>query len=146
MSVFSKIISGEFSGRFAYADERCAVFATIEPHAHGHLLVVPRQEVDKITDLPEELVGHLMRVAHRIGRAQERAFPGRRAMYVVAGLGVPHTHIHVIPAQSESDLNFANAMHDLPGDVLDSDVKAVRSALVDLGFGEFVPKNLHKLA
>ncbi len=145
MSVFTEIIAGTIPGRFAYADEHCVAFATIEPLTHGHLLVVPRMEVDRLTDLDEYLVAHLFTVAQRIGRAQEKAFASTRAMMIVAGLEVPHAHIHVFPATSEANLNFRAAMRDVPGDVLDEDVSAIREALIELGFAEYVPADLHAL-
>ena len=84
-SVFSKIISGEFSGLFAWADDRCVAFATIEPISAGHLLVVPRDEVPAFTQADDDLLAHLARVAKIIGRAQEQAFEAPRAALIIAG-------------------------------------------------------------
>ena len=145
MSVFTEIIAGNIPGRFAYADDVCVVFTTIEPIAHGHMLVVPREEVSRFTDLSEEVFAHLSVVAQRIGRAGERAFDAPRAMVMIAGMEVPHVHIHVIPARSERDIQFVNAMRDVPGAELDDDVARIREALRDLGFGEYVPGDLHRL-
>ncbi|MDK8657667.1 HIT family protein, partial [Actinotignum sanguinis] len=91
MSVFSKIIAGEIPGRFVWADDVCVAFATLEPHARGHVLVVPRAEIDRFTDLDDDTAAHLFIVAKRIGKAQIAAFGVERAMLVIAGLGVPHT-------------------------------------------------------
>ncbi|RTE50848.1 HIT family protein [Actinobaculum sp. 352] len=145
MSVFTEIIAGNIPGRFAYADEVCAVFGTHEPIADGHMLVVPRQEVSRFTELPDETFAHLALVAQRIGRAQEQAFPGTRAMVIIAGLEVPHVHLHVIPALSEADIQFARARRGLSGEELDAGVERVREGLRATGWDEFVPASIHSL-
>ncbi|MDD7384215.1 MAG: HIT family protein [Actinomycetaceae bacterium] len=145
MSVFTQIIEGTIPGRFAYEDDVCVAFATVEPITPGHMLVVPRQEVAKYTDLDEQTWAHLMTVAQRIGKAQIEAFSVPRSMLIVAGLQVPHTHIHVIAATSEQDILFANARSDVPASEMDSAVQAVRTALVKLGFGQYVPTSMNEL-
>ena len=146
MSVFTEIIAGNIPGRFVYADETCVVFATIEPINYGHMLVVPRADVSRFTELSEQTFAHISVVAQRVGRAQERAFDISRAMTMIAGMEVPHVHIHVIPARSEADIVFANAMHDVPAERMDEDTEKVRVALRELGFGESVPEDMYKLA
>lgn len=145
MSIFTEIIDGNIPGRFAYADQECAVFATIEPIAPGHMLVVPRQEVSRFTDLPESTFSHLAIVAQRIGQAGERAFGVPRAMLVIAGMEVPHVHLHVIPARSEEDIRFARARSDVPAETLDANTEKIREALLELGYGSYVPDDLHRL-
>ena len=73
-TIFTKIIAGEIPGRFVWADEVCVAFATIEPHTDGHVLVVPRLEVDSYVDAPDDVVAHLAVVAKRIGATQVRVF------------------------------------------------------------------------
>lgn len=141
-SVFSKIISGEFSGLFAWADDVCVGFATIAPISDGHLLVVPRAEVASFTQADDELLAHLMRVAAIIGRAQEAAFDAPRAALIIAGFEVPHLHLHVIPAWGESELSFANARADVPRDELAGATERVRAALVAQGHGANVPATI----
>jgi len=143
-SVFSCIIAGEIPGRFAYADDLCVVFATIEPIAPGHMLVVPRQEVDRFVDADDALLGHLAAVAKRIGLAQQAAFPGTRPVVMIAGFDVPHLHLHVVPLADQRGMSFANAR---PADdaSLEAACEAVRRALVDLGFGDAVPAALTHL-
>lgn len=145
MSVFTEIIAGNIPGRFVWADDMCVAFGTHEPIKDGHTLVVPRREVSKFTDLDEATFAHLATVAQRIGRAQELAFGVPRAMLMIAGMEVPHVHLHVIPATSEADIRFENARSGLPGEHMDAAVSKVRTALEDLGFGEFVPANIHAL-
>lgn len=84
-------------------------FLSIAPLREGHTLVVPRLEVDHWLDVPADLAAHLMVVAQRIGQAQMAAFQPTRVGLIIAGMEVPHTHLHVIPIDRESDLDFANA-------------------------------------
>lgn len=108
-SVFSLIIEGNIPGHFIYKDDIAVAFMTIQPIRAGHVLVVPREEVDQWSDLSEETAEHLMKVAHKIANAQKKAFGCTRVGLMIAGLEVPHTHLHVIPMESMEDLSFANA-------------------------------------
>jgi diadenosine tetraphosphate (Ap4A) HIT family hydrolase len=90
--------------------------------------VVPIEEVDHWIDLDPDLAAHLAVVAQRIGRAQQAAFSPARVGLIVAGMEVPHTHLHVIPIDSESDLHFANA-RALPDEEMDAAAQAIRDAL-----------------
>ena len=108
-SVFSLIIEGNIPGHFIYKDDIAVAFMTIQPIRAGHVLVVPREEVDQWSDLSEETAAHLMTVAHKIANAQKKAFGCTRVGLMIAGLEVPHTHLHVIPMESMDDLSFANA-------------------------------------
>lgn len=137
-TVFSKIISGEFPGIFTWSDPHAVAFSSIEPIAPGHQLVVPRAEVDRYTELPEESAAHLFVVAQRVGRALEAAYPGSRACILVAGFEVPHTHLHVVPVTDQSQLSFANARAADKEDLVTA-ATAVRDALADLGFSANVP-------
>src|SRR6266536_5093 len=104
-SIFTQIIEGALPARFVWKDERCVAFLTIHPLRPGHTLVVPRAEVDHWLDLPSETVGHLMSVAQKLGRAIDRAFRPAKVGLMIAGLEVPHTHLHLIPIRELSDLN-----------------------------------------
>ena len=110
-TLFTRIIDGELPGRFVHTDERCVAFLTIAPLQPGHTLVVPRDEVDHWIDLDPDVTAHLMRVAQRIGLAQQRAFSPARVGLIIAGMEVPHTHLHVVPIRTEADLDFAHADH-----------------------------------
>ncbi|SER96692.1 Diadenosine tetraphosphate (Ap4A) hydrolase [Propionibacterium cyclohexanicum] len=138
-TVFTKIIEGEFPGRFAWADEQAVAFATIEPISDGHMLVVPRVEVPKYTSAPDELLGHLMSVAKAVGQACEKAFDAPRAALLVAGFEVPHLHLHVLPAWGEAELSFSRARKEVPPAELDAATERVRRALRELGYGAHVP-------
>lgn len=137
-SVFSLIIGGVIPGNFAWADDVCVAFATIAPITPGHMLVVPRAEVPRFTDADDDLLAHLVVVAKRVGRAQERAFDAPRAALIVAGFEVPHTHLHVLPAWDEKALTFANA-RPASADELVRTTERVRTALRELGHTENVP-------
>lgn len=141
-TVFTKIINGELPGNFAWVDEVCVVFASINPIADGHMLVVPRAEVAKFTDLDDATLAHLMCVAAKIGRAQEKAFDAPRATMMIAGFDVPHVHLHVLPAWGEGELSMANAAESVDPKQLAMVTERIRMALVEQGHGEYVPEKL----
>jgi histidine triad (HIT) family protein len=128
-TMFTKIIEGEIPGRFVWRDDRAVAFLTIAPITHGHTLVVPIEEVDHWVDLEPDLAAHLMEVSRQVGQAQMRAFSPRRIGLIVAGLEVPHCHLHVIPIDSEADLSFARADHSPDPARLDAAAEALRSEL-----------------
>ena len=128
-TLFTKIINGDLPGRFVYRDDMCVAFLTIAPICPGHTLVVPRLEVDHWVDLPDELAGHLAIVARKIGAAQMTAFEAERISLIIAGLEVPHTHLHVLPITSEADIDFRKANSAVDPAELDQAAKALRSAL-----------------
>ncbi|MBU6328356.1 MAG: HIT family protein [Acidobacteria bacterium] len=128
-TIFSRIIAGELPGRFVYRDDICVAFLTIAPICEGHTLVVPRAEVDHWVDLDPDTIAHCTRVARLIGLAQRRAFAAERISLIIAGLEVPHTHLHVLPIRSESDIDFGRADASVPGEVLDDVARRLREAL-----------------
>lgn len=126
-TVFTMIIEGELPGRFVWRDDRCVAFLSINPLQRGHTLVVPVDEVDHWLDLDPELNAHLMTVSQHVGRAQQTAFSPTRVGLMIAGLEVPHVHLHVVPIDGVHDLDFANASTDPDPDEMD----AARDAIVD---------------
>ncbi len=100
---------------------------------------MPVAEVDHWIDLDAGLAAHLMDVARHVGRAQMQAFSPTRIGLIIAGLEVPHTHLHLIPIDSEADLRFARADHDPDPDALDEAAERLRTALRDDGHGDVVP-------
>ena len=128
-SVFSKVIAGELPGRIVYTDDRCAAFLTIAPVRTGHLLVVPRDEIDKWTDLPPDLLTHLTAVAQRLSRAIEQATGCQRVGLLIAGFEVPHAHIHLMPTESMADLDLANATTGTDPAEQDAGAEKIRLAL-----------------
>ncbi|MDR5893552.1 MULTISPECIES: HIT family protein [Halomonas] len=109
-SVFTRIIQGEIPGHFVHEDDQCVVIMTIQPMKPGHVLVIPREEVDHWDDLSEPLYQHLMSVSRRLAKAIKRAFPCKRVGMLVVGLEVPHVHIHLTPLDEMSDIQVV----DLP--------------------------------
>lgn len=140
-SVFSKIISGELPGRFVWKDPEVVAFLTIAPVAAGHTLVVPRREIDRWTDLEPELLTHLNEVAQAVGQAVLKGFDAVRAGYLIAGFEVPHTHIHVFPANDMSGFDLSLANPDAPAEESDAAAETIRRELRALGHGEFVPES-----
>ena len=128
-TIFTRIIEGEIPGVFVHRDEQCVVFMSVNPLAVGHALVVPIAEYDHWVDLPDQLAAHLFAVAHRVGRAQQRAFMCDRVGLIVAGYEVPHTHIHVIPTTDMGQLNFANAAASVDADALEGAAEAIRAQI-----------------
>ena len=127
-TVFTRIINGELPGRFVYTDDLVVAFLSIMPLTPGHTLVVPRQEVDQWTDAGEPLLHHCMDVARRIANAAKQAFGAPRAGLVIAGLEVPHLHVHVFPAWSLEDFSFARAKQATDAE-LDEAAARLRAAL-----------------
>jgi histidine triad (HIT) family protein len=137
-TVFTKIIEGEIPGRFLWRDDRAVVFLTIAPITRGHALVVPIDEVDHWVDLDPDLAAHLMQVAREVGRAQMQVFQPRRIGMIIAGLEVPHCHLHLVPIDVEAELSFSRADHNPDQSVLDDAAERLRVALRDMGHGERV--------
>lgn len=131
-TIFTRIIDGELPGTFVWRDELCVAFLSIGPLRPGHTLVVPHAEVDHWLDLEPETVAHLMKVSQVIGKAQMRAFSPTRIGMIIAGMEVPHTHLHVIPIRTEADLSFANVGSVTP-DELEENAEAIRAALTEMG-------------
>jgi histidine triad (HIT) family protein len=128
-TIFTRIIDGEIPGRFVWRDDRCVAFLTIEPMRPGHTLVVPIAEVDHWIDLDPDLAAHVFGVAQTIGRAVQEAFSPARVGLLIAGMEVPHAHIHVVPIDRESDLHFENADRAARAEDLDAAADKIRAAL-----------------
>lgn len=107
-SIFSKIIAGEIPSYKISENEHCFAFLDIFPLQKGHVLVVPKKEVDKLFDLDSESYQELMKFSRKIARAIEMSFDCNRVGMAVVGLEVPHAHVHLIPISKMDDMNFAN--------------------------------------
>ena len=135
-TIFTRIIDGELPGTFVWRDDRCVAFMSIAPMQPGHALIVPVDEVDKWTDLEPDLAAHLMIVAQRIARAQQAAFNPTRVGLLIAGLEVPHCHLHAIPFNRESELHFENADHNAKPESLEAAAVKIRDELAKAGYGD----------
>jgi histidine triad (HIT) family protein len=128
-TIFTRIIDGELPGRFVYRDDRCVAFLSINPLQPGHTLVVPIEEVDHWVDASADLNAHLMTVCHTIAVAQQKVFDPLKVGLLIAGLEVPHLHIHVVPIRGVHDLDFANAEPNPDPAALDDAANRLRAAL-----------------
>lgn len=108
MSIFSKIIAGEIPCYKIAETDKFIAFLDIFPLQKGHTLVVPKIEVDKIFDVPDEYLAELLLFAKPIAKAIESCVPCNRVNMVTVGLEVPHAHVHLIPINATNDMNFAN--------------------------------------
>lgn len=105
-SIFTRIIKGELPSYKIDEDEHCYAFLDINPNAHGHVLCVPKQEVEKLFDLDDDLYEHLMRFSKRIAKALRQAVSCDRVGMAVIGLEVPHAHVHLIPISEMHQMTF----------------------------------------
>ena len=140
-TLFTRIINGEIPGRFVWKDDDVVAFLSINPLSDGHTLVVPRQEVDKWTDVPVDLMQKLITVAHAIGRAQVEVFGAERAGLTIAGFEVDHAHLHVWPANSMADFDFSRAEQNPEAEHMEASAQKLRDGLRKAGYGEFVPES-----
>ncbi|MEO5948623.1 MAG: HIT family protein [Chitinophagaceae bacterium] len=113
MSIFTKIISGEISSYTIFEDDRFFSFLDIFPLVKGHVLVVPKIEVDKLFDLPDDYLSAMLLFAQPIAKAIERSFNCKRCGISVVGLEVPHAHMHLLPINTANDLNFTQPKIDV---------------------------------
>ena len=106
MTLFSKIIQGEIPAFKIAENEKFFAFLDVFPLRQGHVLVIPKTEVDNLFDLGEDYLSEILVFAQPIAKAIEKAFPCNRCGISVIGLEVPHAHIHLVPINSSNDLNF----------------------------------------
>jgi len=133
-SVFTKIIKGELPAHFVWKDARSVAFLSINPLKPGHTLVVPRKEIDHWIDADDDLRNHLMATAHAIGRALHGAYRPPKVGLMLAGLEVPHLHIHLVPIWDVNDLDFGNAEVNPDPASLVAAAGTIRHALEELGY------------
>ena len=108
-TIFTKIIAGEIPAHKILENDKYLAFLDLHPVNPGHTLVIPKQEVDYIFDIEDELLKGLMLFAKKVARAIGKAFPCKKVGVMVAGIEVPHAHVHLIPINSVGDLNFTRA-------------------------------------
>jgi len=113
-SIFSRIVAGEIPSYKVAEDDRHYAFLDINPVAEGHVLVIPKREVDYIFDLPDDELASLHIFAKRVAEAIKAAIPCRKVGMAVLGLEVPHAHIHLVPLRTEGDMNFAHKLQLAP--------------------------------
>lgn len=126
MDIFSKIAAGEIPSYKCAENDEFYAFLDINPIAKGHTLVIPRREVDYIFDMDDDEIARFQVFAKKVATALKKAFPCRKVGQAVLGLEVPHAHIHLVPMQSEGDLNFANPKLKLSEDEFQDIAQRIR--------------------
>lgn len=127
MDIFSKIAAGEIPSYKCAESEKFYAFLDINPVAKGHTLVIPRREVDYIYDMDDDELAEYQVFAKRVATALKKAFPCKKVAQVVLGLEVPHAHIHLIPMNSEADVDFRREKLKLSSEEMASIAEAIRN-------------------
>lgn len=128
-SIFTKIIKGEIPCYKIGETEKAFAFLDISPLHSGHTLVVPKNEVDYIFDLPDEDYQALMAFAKKVAHAVGKAIPSERVGVAVIGLEVPHAHVHLVPIDSVSDIDFSRPKLQFPAEEMEATAEKIRSYL-----------------
>lgn len=127
MDIFSKIAAGEIPSYKCAESDKFYAFLDINPVAKGHTLVIPRREVDYIFDMDDDELADYQVFAKRVAAALKKAFPCRKVAQVVLGLEVPHAHIHLIPMNSEADVDFRKEKLKLTEEEFQQIAEAIRN-------------------
>lgn len=129
MTIFSKIIKGEIPSFKIAENEKFYAFLDINPLVEGHTLVIPKVEVDKFLDMPEDYLSEILVFAKPIAAAIEKVIPCKRCGLSVVGLEVPHAHLHVIPLNNMNDINFTRLKLSPSNEELKKTQEKILSAL-----------------
>lgn len=125
-SLFSKIVAGQIPCYKVAENEKFLAFLDINPLAKGHTLVVPKQEIDYIFDIPENLYSEFWQFSKLVGLAIQKSIPCQRIGIAVLGLEVPHAHIHLIPINTVNDINFSRQKLKLSNNELEEIASKIR--------------------
>ena len=128
MTIFSRIVAGELPRSQCAENEHFSAFLDINPLAKGHTLVIPKREVDYIFDLTDQELADMQVFAKHVAIAIKKVLPCIKVGQAVLGLEVPHAHIHLVPMQSEGDLNFANPKKQFTPEEMQQTADAIRAA------------------
>ena len=131
MDIFSKIAAGEIPSYKCAENEKFYAFLDINPLVKGHTLVIPRREVDYIFDMDDDELAEFQVFAKKVAKAVKAAFPCKKVAEVVLGLEVPHAHIHLIPMQSEQDVDFRREKLKLSEEEFKEIAAKIRDEFVD---------------
>ena len=131
MDIFSKIAAGEIPSYKCAESEKFYAFLDINPLVKGHTLVIPRREVDYIFDMDDDEIAEYQVFAKKVAKAVTAAFPCKKVAQVVLGLEVPHAHIHLIPMQSEQDVDFRREKLKLSEEEFKEIAAKIRNEFVD---------------
>ncbi|MCM1311034.1 MAG: HIT family protein [Bacteroides sp.] len=128
MTIFAKIAAGEIPSYKVAEDEKHFAFLDINPMAPGHTLVIPRREVDYLFDLSAQEYGELMEFARKVALKIKKAVPCQRVGVAVLGMEVPHAHIHLVPLQTEADMDFRAPKRNIPAEEMQRIAQAIADA------------------
>lgn len=126
-SVFTKIINGEIPCYKIAEDDNYIAFLDVFPLQKGHTLIVPKVEIDNIFDLEDNYIANMMIFAKKIAKSMEQTFECKKIGITVIGLEVPHAHIHLIPINSEPDMNFANKKMNIEPEEMQSIAQSIKN-------------------
>jgi histidine triad (HIT) family protein len=129
-TIFTKIVNKEIPCHLIKEDDRFIAFLDVMPLVEGHVLVIPKQEVDYIFDLEPELLGDLMKFAQTIAPAIKKAIPCKKVGVAVIGLEVPHAHVHLVPMNRMLDINFSQEKMKPSAESLAKTAELIRSVLL----------------
>ena len=127
-SIFTKIVQGEIPSHKVAENENFLAFLDISPLQKGHTLIIPKNEVDYIFDVDDELLSEMILFAKLVAKKIKATFPCNRVGMTVIGLEVPHAHIHLIPINQEPDMNFQSTKLQLSNDELAEIAERLRMA------------------
>jgi histidine triad (HIT) family protein len=127
-SIFSRIVAGELPCHKVAENEMFLAFLDIQPLALGHVLVIPKLEVDRFFDLPEDVLAAINPFAREVALKIERAVPCQRVGVAVIGLEVPHAHMHLVPLQTVADINFERPKLTVASEALAQLADRIRTA------------------
>ena len=127
-SIFTKIVNGEIPSYKIAEDENYLAFLDVNPNATGHTLCIPKQEINKIFDMEEDLYLGLMKFSRKVAKAVEKTVPCKRIGLAVVGLEVPHVHVHLIPLHDMDDMRFQRKV-SLTKEEFEELTKAIQSNL-----------------
>jgi len=127
-TIFTKIISGEIPSHKVHENDKFLAFLDINPLKAGHTLVVPKEETDYIFDLPNDLLSEILIFSKEVARKIESVVECERIGISVIGLEVPHAHVHLIPMNSVSDMNFSKPKIDLDSEFMSDLAEKIRQA------------------
>lgn len=128
-SIFTKIINREIPGHIVAEDERFIAFLDINPLVTGHVLVVPKTEIDYIFDLPDEELSAINLFAKKVAEGIKAVVPCKRVGVAVIGLEVPHVHIHLVPLNSMNDINFTKPKLNPSNSELEKTAQAIKEKI-----------------
>ncbi|MGB0403613.1 MAG: HIT family protein [Salibacteraceae bacterium] len=128
-SIFSKIIAGEIPCHKIAETDNCLAFLDVFPLVEGHVLVIPKKEVDQLFDLDDDTYNELMSFAKSIAPAIKKAIPCKRIGVTVIGLEVPHAHVHLLPISKMDDMNFSKPKLTMNSEDLEGIAKRIKANL-----------------